>query len=176
MSTPESNPFESPEIDVGPVVRGRAGKGPRAGDFGQLMLQLCVLGGGVALIGALLSLVFWKHHAPIWILWVGMPIFVLGLLLVSTGRGLGAYKAWAWYLAVAVLVPLNLAVAAFFIYATILSGAVGFATLVAPAYAGYVLWTLLSKSGRESYWRSVAAVERTKADPNRVVRRRRRSR
>ena len=176
MSTPEPNPFEFPEADVEPVVRSRARSGPRAGDFGQLMLQLCVLGGGIAIIGLLLSVAFWKHQAPIWIVWVDLPIFILGLVLLSAGRGVGAYKAWAWYVAVAVLVPLNLAVAAFFIYAMTLSGVLGFTTIIAPAYAGFVLWTLLSKSGRENYWRSVAAVERAKTDPNRVVRRRYRSR
>ncbi len=176
MSTPEPNPFELSESDVEPVARSRVRKGPRAGDFGQLMLQLCVLGGGIAIIGALLSATFWKNHAPIWILWVGLPVFVFGVVLVSAGRGFGAYKAWAWYVAVAVLVPFNLAVAAFFIYVTILSGFVGFVAFIAPAYGGYVLWTLLSKTGRENYRRSVAAVERAKTDPNQAARRRYRSR
>jgi hypothetical protein len=176
MSTPEPNPLELSEAEVEPVVRSRITKGPRSSDFGQLMLQLCCLGGAVALTGALVSVALWQQHKVTLVFGVGLPVFMLGILLVFTGRGLGTYKAWAWYSAVALLVPFNLALAALCLWFSIMAGVMGFATLMAPAYCGYVLWTLLSTSGRENYRRNVAAVKRAKTDPNRVVRRRYRSR
>jgi hypothetical protein len=120
-----------------------------------------------SLVGVLLTLAYWP---------VGVPLLSAGLLLIGTGRGLGAYKIWAWYAAVAILAPVNLALAVLCVWASYSGGAVGLATLLGPAYGGYVLWTLLSPAGRKRYWHNAAAATRIAADRGRTVRKRYRKR
>jgi hypothetical protein len=168
MSTPEPNPLEFIAEEAPSVARKVPPTGPQAKDFSALMTQLCMLGVIITLPALLLTLACWP---------VGIPMLLAGLSLIGTGRGLGAYKVWAWYAAVAILVPLNLGLAALCVAAIYSEGTVvGLTLLIGPIYAGYVLWVLLSPSGRQRYWHNAAAAARVEASRNPTVRKRYRKR
>lgn len=141
------NPFEAPQEDSLPrthsEVRRRHGRGAVASaDFITLGFMIQVFSVPALLIGLVLLLI------KVWL--VGSAILLLGILIFAAGRGLAAYKLWAWYAAVGVALPLAILFMAGFVL-RLLEGRISLFMLVTPAISVWICWVLMSRSGRDRY-------------------------
>jgi hypothetical protein len=75
---------------------------------------------------------------------------VVGVLFFILGVGLNRYRMWAWYLGVAVLVPLNI-IGGVLGLIFLGFGIISVVTISMVLSAFYVSWVLLSKGGRSRY-------------------------
>ncbi|HEY5315801.1 MAG TPA: hypothetical protein VIK18_24950 [Pirellulales bacterium] len=142
-----TNPYEAPQEDSAPpltlteVTRRHGRTGVESADFIRVGLMMQILGGGLLFAGLLLALIHWA---------VGGVTILLGLLLFVPGRGLAAYKPWAWHAAVLTALPLTVVMAACIVP---MSWGLppGLMLLLFPAMSGWICWVLISRSGRDRY-------------------------
>ena len=161
MNRPTENPFESPPESAqspGPTRKKRR-KPPQQRDYTVLALQLKIFGGLMILVGLLLTTAAWWLSA----------IAVIGLGVMVAGFGLAAFRPWAWFVAVALLVPLAIGSLVLIVVATIYYGKIGISLFFAPAYAAYVLWVLCSRGGRQRYQEIREAIARAKDNPDSIA-------
>lgn len=156
------NPFESP-AESGPVRRRRRRpQRAQALAFIQLAFQFKLLAVAMLLIGLLMLSQ---------ILWLGIVLCACGVIFFVTGYGISSYKAWGWYAAVILVVPL-LAVTSVlgllfgFFYGSIFAI---LSLIFVPLYCYYIGWTLFSRSGRQRFDETVQAVATAKANPDSVA-------
>lgn len=155
-SAPKQMPSEgSPEAKKGPAHRARGRAGPKIGDIHNLSVLLRVWGGLILLFGLLVTL------GTAW----GLVGVGLGAACVVAGGGLARYRDWAWFFAVAFLVPVHLAISAVMLVFIGLSGIVTAVSVGIGISGLYVAWVLLSRGGRERYRRNREALEAAMADP-----------
>lgn len=142
-------------MERGRTPRESRRRGPKIGDIHNLSVLLRVWGILILLVGLLLVLgTPWG--------WAGV---LLGAGCFATGGGLARYRDWAWYAAVAFLVPLHLVISLGMILLMGLSGIVTVTSAGIGISGFYVAWVLLSHGGRERYRRNREALEEARSNP-----------
>ena len=111
---------------------------------------------GVLLLGGLVTL------ATPW----GLVVLAPGIICLVVGIGLGRFRPWAWYGAIAILVPMNLVVGVAGLIVIGWSGGVSVLTLIMVLSASYVLWVLLSRGGRQRYLQLAEAMAFADENPD----------
>ncbi|MBM4036645.1 MAG: hypothetical protein FJ291_33330 [Planctomycetes bacterium] len=115
-------------------------KAPVGGDFRDVATLSRMLGALIVLLGALVALTDW----------VGGVGVACGVLLWVLGYGLRRFRMWAWYLGVAVLMPIC-GLGGTVGQVLVVTGAARILGVALVASASYVGWVLLSKGGRKRY-------------------------
>jgi|GEM_PF-6928963 hypothetical protein len=147
--------------NIDPTRRKKRKSQVQSREFATLALHLEFMGGFLLFVGIGIMCLNWR---------VGLLGAIPGLAVLVTGLGLARYKLWAWYAAVGILIPLSVSIAVFTVVAWVSSGQTSFAALLAgPAYLAYVIWALLSKSGRQRYRESIAARQAALDNPDSIA-------
>ena len=155
------NPFQAPTVGEHAAPTVRRDRRAKGRDFIQVAFQFKFFGGVFLLFGLL--------FVRVW--WLGGSLLLVGLALVVTGYGIGAYRPWGWYAGALLVLPL-LAVATILalLFAVTYGGIFPLvALIVVPIYCYYIGWTLLSRAGREGYAESTRAVAAAKANPDSIA-------